>query len=415
MHLWRQRDYVLWLIGDTAGTLSSSMRVFAVPLATFYVTHSATAAGFITGLTSITFAVLSLPGGVVIDAHDRRQMIMTYAVSGMALHGVFGVLLLTGHTPIQVLIAYAILSGARAGLLGNTTNVALKSVVSDDSLTEAFGANQARDEIVSLLSGPFAGLMFAISPALPFFVELLGAATLAVSFMFIRAPLAAQNDEAAKSADSPFADLLDGLRWVAHNPVVRRLISVSFPLTLGMTGIESAVIIHLQAIGTPTGTVGLVSAGAGLGALVGALSTSVIARRFPTGWTMICGSLLMCFCYIPIAFVSHIPLIIASIGCAAACIAVVNAQFGSYFMHIVPDNILGRALAVSSLVGMGSGGLGSMLAGFGLGSFDFRLTIVGLLAVLATAVPLLLSSSHLRAVPLPAQWSTAELTQAAAS
>lgn len=51
-------------------------------------------------------------------------------------------------------MVYAVATGVRAGLLGDVTNIVLKSVVSDANLTEAFGANQARDQVVLLASGP---------------------------------------------------------------------------------------------------------------------------------------------------------------------------------------------------------------------------------------------------------------------
>ena len=43
--LWRDRDYLAWLVGDTAGALTGAMRLFAIPLIAYATTGSAALAG----------------------------------------------------------------------------------------------------------------------------------------------------------------------------------------------------------------------------------------------------------------------------------------------------------------------------------------------------------------------------------
>ncbi|WP_194785067.1 MFS transporter [Actinomyces haliotis] len=94
--LWRDRDYLAWLVGDTAGALTGAMRLFAIPLIAYATTGSAALAGGATGLTAIVAAMLSILGGVLADTHDRRALMRWYAVTGALVHGSFGVLASSG-------------------------------------------------------------------------------------------------------------------------------------------------------------------------------------------------------------------------------------------------------------------------------------------------------------------------------
>ncbi|AMD88215.1 hypothetical protein AXF14_12280 [Actinomyces radicidentis] len=404
--LWRDRDYLAWLVGDTAGALTGAMRLFAIPLIAYATTGSAALAGGATGLTAIVAAMLSILGGVLADTHDRRALMRWYAVTGALVHGGFGVLVLLGAVSSWWVMVYAVASGVRAGLLGDVTNIVLKSVVSDANLTEAFGANQARDQVVLLASGPLAGVLFAVSPALPFLAELGASLVLLLALAGIQADLG-PHEAPSREELHPLTALREGVTWVLRHRVVRRLLAVSVPLSAGMAGVASAVIIHLQARGTPAPVIGLVGTAEGAGALCGALVATAVARRVPSGWAMILGASLTCVAYLPMLVLTQDAVVVAAMGAAAACTAVTNAVFGSYFMHVVPDALLGRALSVSSLAGAGAGGLGSAMAGALLGAVGFRLTLIVLVLLSALAVPLLLTAPALRAVPRPDQWEPA--------
>ncbi len=303
-------------------------------------------------------------------------------------------------------MVYAVATGVRAGLFGDVTNIVLKSVVPDANLTEAFGANQARDQVVLLASGPLAGVLFAVSPALPFLVELGASLVLLLALAGIQADLG-PHEAPSREELHPLTALREGVTWVLRHRVVRRLLAVSVPLSAGMAGVASAVIIHLQARGTPAPVIGLVGTAEGAGALCGALVATAVARRVPSGWAMILGASLTCVAYLPMLVLTQDAVVVAAMG-AAACTAVTNAVFGSYFMHVVPDALLGRALSVSSLAGAGAGGLGSAMAGALLGAVGFRLTLIVLVLLSALAVPLLLTAPALRAVPRPDLWEPAE-------
>lgn len=396
------RDYLAWLAADTAGTFSASIRIFSIPLVSFLVTGSTATAGFATGVSSLTAAALSLPGGALADRHDRRLLINAYAWSGIAIHGAFAFSLALLPVRGAHTVVYAVLAGARAGLLGNATNVALKSVVPAEGLTSAFGANQARDEIVTLLAGPAAGLLFAWRPWLPFAAESVAGIVVLLCVRLIRTDL--RPSSPAAGTGPLWSDAADGFLWAVRQRNLRRLIAVSVPLTITMTGFSSLVVLDLQQRGVPVQTIGLVGSASGAGALIGAVAATALAERLPSGWTMIVGSALMCAAYLPMLASQDPPLILGCMGASALFITVVNAVFGSYVMSIVPDAVLGRALALTSLVGAAAGGTGPAVAGVVLGSAGFTAAAAVLLGLGALAIALLASSHTLRAVPVPSRW-----------
>ena len=85
MSLWKSRDYRWWLAGDSAGMAAMMLRQFAVPLVAYSLSGSPELAGLVGTVQVAIATVAALPGGVLIDRHDRRTTIRLQALAGLVI------------------------------------------------------------------------------------------------------------------------------------------------------------------------------------------------------------------------------------------------------------------------------------------------------------------------------------------
>ena len=97
--LWRDRDYLLWFAGDTLADFGSSLRVFAMPLIAYAATGSLTTAGLVGTAGSIMSAVMTVPGGVVVDRVDRKRLIILGDLARAAIYGAAALAWRLGPSP----------------------------------------------------------------------------------------------------------------------------------------------------------------------------------------------------------------------------------------------------------------------------------------------------------------------------
>ncbi|WP_460435778.1 MFS transporter, partial [Angustibacter speluncae] len=159
--LLRQRDYLVWLAGDTSGALAASVYGFAVPLLTLVVTGEPALAGLVAAAGALGRVAGTLPGGVLADRHDRRRLMVVGGLLGAALTGLLAGALVTGVLDVWWLLAANAAVGLRTGLFGSASNAALPAVVPRDRLGAALSANQGRDAAIAMGGGPASGALLA--------------------------------------------------------------------------------------------------------------------------------------------------------------------------------------------------------------------------------------------------------------
>jgi MFS family permease len=82
--LWRNRDYILLLSGQTVSSIGTGVSELAFPLLILALTGSPAQAGFAGALRLLPYVILTLPVGVLVDRWDRKR-VMIFCDTGRAL------------------------------------------------------------------------------------------------------------------------------------------------------------------------------------------------------------------------------------------------------------------------------------------------------------------------------------------
>jgi MFS family permease len=166
--LWRNRDYLLLWGGQVISNIGNEVSTIAFPLLVLLVTGSPAQAGFISALRVLTYVLLVLPAGAIVDRWDRkRMMIICDTVRTLCLASI-PVALIFGHLTLVQLYIAAFFEEVFGTFFNIAEGSCLPLVVEKEQLTEAMGKVQATTGIAALFGPPLGGVLFALRSLLPF-------------------------------------------------------------------------------------------------------------------------------------------------------------------------------------------------------------------------------------------------------
>jgi MFS family permease len=426
--LLRNGRYATWLVSDTAKGLAGALFGFAIPLIALFVTDEPVQAGVISAVGMGVRTVTTVFGGVLADRHRRIVMMATGSAIGVVLAAAFTVLALVDALTFVTLLIIDVLLAARTGLFDIAGESAVKEIVPDEAMGRAQASNQGRDAMLQLAGGPLGGALLAAG------AWLIGAAMAvchliaAVTAWMLQRAVAARAGAAripvdiGASASEPsghagaaslrlgfgtgtLRQIADGFRWLFSRVDLRGVLFVATIVNLGFSSALTTVIYALQQQGHSPVTIGLLSTGAGVAMLVGALFAPVIVSRVRAG-TVVIGGLTVSTAAVTGLVPAHSPLVLTIVlGVTVFFIPAVNAALMGYFMVATPTEMLGRANSASAVLGMGALPLAPLVAGVGLSTIGREPTLVVGAGLCAAAVLLAVSNAALRALPAERGWA----------
>jgi MFS family permease len=244
----------------------------AAPLLTLSLTSDERLIAGVSFCAMIPWLVLSLPAGVYIDRFDRRKLMIAANIIRAVLFGLIAFSAATGTLSIWTFMAILIGVGCCEVIFDMSAQAFLPQIVPNHLLERANG----RLSVLELITNNFIGLplgawAFVIAVGVPFGVNGASFALAALLVASIRIPSSASPEMPSQDSRSSFkADLVEGLRWLWANKLIRTLaimlgitnMTVMFgdaifvkyaAVELGVTGRAYGFLLALTAIGSILG------------------------------------------------------------------------------------------------------------------------------------------------------------------
>jgi MFS family permease len=352
-------QYRLLYTGELLAFLGSQLTVVAVPLQVYLLTRSSLAVGLV-GLAQLgPLLICSLLGGAVVDAVDRRVLLVWVQLA----RGALGVgLVANALRPQPMLWPLYALTAAGAGLQAvdaPARTAAIPALVRRELLPAAAALHQILMQ-VGLVAGPaLAGVLVGQAGlAAAYAIEV---ATFAAASLLALALRPLPPGEGA--APAGIASVREGLRFLRG----RRALQGTFLIDLNamVFGMPRAL---FPALGTGLfhggpGTVGLLYAAPGAGALLGALTAGWVGGVRRQGRAVLLAVTAWGAAITVFGLVSWLPLALALLAVAGAA-DVISAVFRNTILQLtVPDGLRGRLAAIHIGVVTGGPRLGDAEAG----------------------------------------------------
>jgi MFS family permease len=397
----RNRDFVLFQSGSLLSTFGSGISGIAYPLLTLALTGSAAKTGYVGAVEFLPLVLLSAPAGVAADRFDRKRLMIAADVIGAVALALLAAAVLTGSVKFWMIVIVAFVDTTAAVLYRSGSSGAIKAVVPVPQLADASSVAMARMSVVRLVTPPLGGALFDLSRGLPFLADALSYAFSTAALLLMRTPF---QEERLPGARTPFRE---GLAYFWSIPFLRTTVGMIAASNVIAVGAPIAVIILADRQGLSGLTIGLFVALQGVALLAGSAVSPLLRRRFPMR-AILLSEFWMALVYV--AFIIHPDVYVLAV-CAslhAFWFPNTDSAIQAYSYMLIPDRLLGRAMAAANTLRAASAPLGPLLAGLLLAHTSPQVAIavlagpVVVAAVLGTLSPAIRDLPSLEASPAAA-------------
>ena len=388
MTLWRHRDFRRLWAGETVSELGTQVSVVAIPLVAVRSLHaSAFQVGTLTALSTAAFLLIGLPAGAWVDRLTRRRVMIVADVGRLVAFGSIPLAYAIGHLGLVHLYVVAFLAGVLTVFFDVAYQSYLPFLVGTEHLVEG-NAKLAGSAQAAQVAGPSlaGGLVQAIGGPL---AVALDAASFGASALGVGLARAREQPVARPAGVSLRSDVGEGLRFVFGHPILRAIAATTATSNLFSSMVVAVQVVFLvRTLHLAPAAIGLIFATGGVGGVVGALTSHVIAARIGgvratfAGIAATAGGLLM-----PAATRGTGALLFAVgyfwLGFGSV---LYNVNQVSFRQRLCPPRLLGRMNATMRFVVWGVMPVGALLGGglasaVGLRQTLWVATIGGTLAI----------------------------------
>jgi len=322
--------------------------------------------------------LFALLAGALADVVDRRRVIIATQACGMTVAAALGVLEVSGHLDVPLLLLGTFLLSVALTLSAPAFMALIPELVAPEELPQAIGLNAIAYNAPQSLGPALAGALIAVSgPGAVFFVN-------AVSFLgIVFAVRAYRPTNVASSSDETIRGAMrTGLRYFADHRSLQRFalrIMLAFTVTSAVTALLP--VFARQRLHVAAGAFGLLATALGIGSVV-AIWVLPRARRVAGPDATVVGAGVAWAIGAGMMAVTHsVPVALVGLVLAGAGQMLTMTTVYSLFMVELPSWVRGRASSVVMLVVW----LGASAGAFAWGSLASSIGIGAALGVAAVA------------------------------
>jgi MFS family permease len=389
----RYRDFRLLWAGGFVSQMGSQMRLVAVGVQLWDLTHSYQLLGLLGLVKLLPLLGFSLFGGVVADALDRRRLLML-TQSVMALTSVV-LAVATGFGWISVPLIYGIsaISAAATAFDNPARSALIPNLVPRKDLPNALSLNIIMWQMATIIGPTLAGLFVAMHTLGFVVIYWIDAVTftaviVALYFLRTRPQQAATRDVSVKAA-------LAGLRFLRKTPIIMSTMVLDFMATFFGAAMVLIPPVAEQILKVDRQYWGVLYAAPAIGAVGAGLVMSWLGNVRHQGLIVIGSVIAYGMATVAFGLSNFYWLTVLALACTGVADTVSMVMRQTIRQLSTPDDLRGRMTSVNMIFYMGGPQLGELEAGlaatiFGLGT---SIAIGGVGVIVATILVGLLMPS----------------------
>ncbi len=374
----------LW--ASQAATLFGYFTILiAVPLLVYERTHSATLTGLVAAFETLAYPIMAPWAGVAADRLNRRVLMLICDGTRAVLYGSIPVAAIFGTVSLVHVYIVAGIAPLFTVLFDACALSTVTALVRRDQLVEANARLQITVSVGSLVGPSVAGLLITqVGEATALSVACVTFSCSFAALFTIRRPFQ-RHDLAATGARSVRADLVEGLRFLFGQKVVRALALVLFVFTLADGGVFALMSIYaLEGLHVDKGMIGFLYAAGGVGGIAAAFCVTRISKRFGIRAMMLGGFSVAGVLTVLLAFAPGLPVAVGLLAVRAFVVEMVIVTVISLRQRLIPDHLQGRVNIAARAISMSGFPISSIIAGAGADHIGVR-AMVGALSVFVFA------------------------------
>ena len=357
-------NYRYYFIGQLPSVIGMWMQTLALSWVVLTTLHgSALDLGIANALNFGPVLIFGLYAGVIADRFNKRDLVNITQAVNLTLAAAQAVLLLIGRASLTQVFAFALVLGIANAFNQPARQAMTSELVDRRHLLNAISLNSAVFNVGRVVGPSIAGvLIWQVGPAVCFAINAACYVFGLIMFRRIHLVFTPQRQE-----DSSVQRLAEGLRFVRRTEsVLLPTILIGFVATFAMNFNIWVPLLATESFGLGSSGLGLLTAGLGVGSLLGALNLA-FSGKGPTRRRLYASALLLGGFEIVLAIVSAsaLPLLIVLPALAATgfFMSTTSASANTIVQSSAPDELRGRVMSVYMTVFTGTIPIGSLLTG----------------------------------------------------
>jgi len=347
-------QFRLLFAGQVVSAIGSRLSLVGVPFAVYSITHSTFAVGTIGLLSVIPAAAAALLGGPLIDAMDRRKLLIATQTAAACCSAAFGVNALLGKPQLWAFYLIAAVAGGVNAVDRPTRTAVVPNLVAPEKLGGALAVWQLVEEVSGFAGPALAGVLIAaFGVATVFWIDVVTflPALIAVAALQPLPPEGGATQAGLRNA-------IQGVAYLRGRRLIQALLVID-PMAM-LFGLPTAVFpaFGTTILGGGARTVGLLYAAPGVGSLFGSFLAGSATRISRQGLAILVGVATWGLSMALFGLARSLALAIAALAIGGAVDVVATVLRHTAFQASIPDHVRGRLSALqfsSVLVAAGSG------------------------------------------------------------
>jgi len=338
------RRYWLASLGSVGGWQIAAV---AMGWLVFDLSGSALDLGILGAAMALPAILMTIIGGVIADRFEKRSVLLTTT----SLHVLFLVLLacldvLDSISVAQIWLVAAAISTV-SGIDWPTRQAFFPHLIDRDALLSAVALNSVLWQLTRMVVPAVAGLLIALyDTALIFALAAMGYGVMLAVLLQIRLRLP------GTQGTSPLAQIMEGLRFIAINPLFRNLILLCYATMLFLSAYQQLMPAFADLLGAGPKGFGLLMSASGIGSIAGTVVSGAIKPGVLYGKYMLGAAALAVVMLSAFAVSTMLPsyfLALLFVLLAAACMSVFLIFSATALQAEVPGDLRGRVLGIHGI------------------------------------------------------------------
>jgi predicted MFS family arabinose efflux permease len=346
-------------------------------------TTSATLVALIQTAAGLPVVLLAVPAGAIGDLVDRRRLLIASQSFMLLAAAALAGLALAGLVTPWVLLALIFAVGAGQTLTSPTWQTLQPELVASEDRTQAIALGAVNQNLSRAIGPALGGALYAASSAAALFL------VNAVSFVPVIGAVArwrgGSRPASAAAREHVVEAIRAGARYVAGSPALRIILLRAGLFMFFANSVWALLpLIARSRLHLGSGGYGLLLAGVGIGAVVGAaalprLRGRVTATALMASSTLIFAGVILALAYVRVTALAGLALVIGGVAWILV-LSTLNSQYQS----TLPGWAKARGMSYYLVIFQGGGALGSAV--FGVIAQNAGLTVALLAAAVALAL-----------------------------
>lgn len=351
-----------YLIGQAISLLGTWMQVTAQGWLVWQLSHSEVALGVVSMLGSLPLLLFGLWAGVWVDRLDRRKILIGTQTTAMVLAFILAALVFTGRVQLWHVYVLSFLLGCVTAIDFPAQQAFIGDLSGMTEVRKAIVLNAMILQIGRMVGPALAGFVVgAIGAAMAFFLNGLSFIAVIISLAIVRA-----HQVRSSRSGGQVQALLDGLRFIKNQPRVRDVITFAVLVTffgISLGGFYAA--LAADVLKGNAGTLGLLMAASGGGALIGAMVVAPLVQTVRyIGRALALAVMWAGSWWIAVSLSRSIPLSMLFIFAASLAMPAVMTNVNGLLQVMAPPKMRGRLLSAYIIVSFGIQPIAALFIGF---------------------------------------------------